>query len=110
LWFSKDRFMPFDKKDSRWLLLGGLILWSVANPLTDAKADEPVPAPAQTPVEVVVSGRTSTLKSITIRKGVCSWTEWVRSFAAIHEFSTAPTSREMSGLPAFPYSGQKRLQ
>ncbi len=31
------------------------------------RAAEPVPSPAQTPVEFVVSGRTSTLKSITIR-------------------------------------------
>jgi len=33
-----------------------------------ARADDPVPPPVDTPVKVIVSGRTSTLKSITIRK------------------------------------------
>jgi hypothetical protein len=57
--------MQFDKRGSRWIVLGGLILWSA---VATARADEPVPPPAQTPVAIVVSGRTSTLKSITIRK------------------------------------------
>src|SRR5580700_9011134 len=45
-------------------LLGGVILGSL---FTAARADVSVPPPSETPVEIVVSGRTSTLKKITIR-------------------------------------------
>jgi hypothetical protein len=48
-----------------WILLGGLLLGSF---VTASWAGETVPPPAQTPVDLLISGRTSTLKSITIRK------------------------------------------
>ncbi len=48
-----------------WQLLGGLLL---GNFVAAARTGETVPPPAETPVEIVVSGRSSTLKNITIRK------------------------------------------
>jgi hypothetical protein len=45
-----------------------LVAFIAASVATACRADEPVPPPAETPAEIVVSGRTSTLKNVVVRK------------------------------------------